>query len=155
MRIAGIAEEQALRDDPREQRPVARVLRAFLAARSRFAEDRLARAIDRGTRQYVVLGAGLDTFAYRHPYGGDLTVFEVDYPATQSWKRGRLADAGIVIPPSVRYVAVDFEGKTPLDGLAAAGFDVKAPAFFSWLGEIGRASCRERMEVLAWWGALQ
>ena len=134
LRMAGIAEVDALRNDPREGHPVARTLRAFLAARSRFAEEYLGRAVQRGTAQYVILGAGLDTFAYRHPYASVLTVFEVDYPATQTWKRGRLADAGIVIPPSVRYVAVDFERETALDGLAAAGFDADAPAFFSWLG---------------------
>jgi methyltransferase (TIGR00027 family) len=132
--VAGIAGDETLKNDPHEQHPVARALRAFLAARSRFAEDHLARAIDRGTRQYVVLGAGLDTLAYRHPYGSRLTVFEVDYPATQAWKRERLADAGIDIPPSVRYVAVDFERETAFEGLAAAGFDAKSPAFFSWLG---------------------
>ena len=134
MRIAGVAEVDTLKNDSRQGRPVARTLRAFLAARSRFTEDHLARAIQRGTTQYVILGAGLDTFAYRHPYGSGLTVFEVDYPATQTWKRGQLADAGIVVPSSVRYVAVDFERMTALDGLAAAGFDAKAPAFFSWLG---------------------
>ena len=134
LRIAGVTDIETLKNDPREQHPVARALRAFLAARSRFAEDHLARAIDRGTRQYVVLGAGLDTFAYRHRYGSELAVFEVDYPATQAWKRERLAEAGIDTPPSLRYVAVDFEHEAALDGLTAAGFDAGAPAFFSWLG---------------------
>ena len=132
--LAGISDLETLKNDPSEQRPVARMLRAFLAARSRFAEDHLARAIERGTRQYVVLGAGLDTFAYRHSYGRELRVFEVDYPATQAWKRARLADAGIDIPPTVRHVAVDFEREAAFDALAAAGFDAAAPAFFSWLG---------------------
>ena len=68
-RIAGVAEVDTLKNDPREGHPVARTLRAFLAARSRFAEDHLARAAQRGTAQYVILGAGLDTFAYRHAYG--------------------------------------------------------------------------------------
>src|SRR2546428_8685778 len=77
----------------RPQTSVSRALRAFLAARSRFAEESLARSVARGCSQYVVLGAGLDTFAYRNPFPpGSLRVFEVDYPATQAWKQARLAD---------------------------------------------------------------
>src|ERR1700719_4374202 len=80
---------------------MARYLRAFIAVRSRYAEDQLARAIARGASQYVILGAGLDTFAYRNPYAGSaLRVFEVDHPATQEWKRTRLAEAGITISES-------------------------------------------------------
>ena len=114
---------------------VARNLRAFLVARSRFAEDELARAVVRGVRQCVILGAGLDTFAYRNPYEDSaLQVFEVDYPATQEWKRQRLATAGIAIPPSVTYAPVDFERQTLAEGLKLAGFDASKAAFFSWLG---------------------
>jgi methyltransferase (TIGR00027 family) len=65
-----------------------------MAARSRFAEDELGRAVGRGTRQYVILGAGFDTFAYRNPYA-DLRVFEVDHPVTQAWKRRQLVSASI------------------------------------------------------------
>jgi methyltransferase (TIGR00027 family) len=73
-----------------------RYLRAFVVARSRLAEDLLADAVQRGVRQYVVLGAGLDTFAYRNPYPVSLLeVFEVDHPATQAWKRRLLAAAGL------------------------------------------------------------
>jgi methyltransferase (TIGR00027 family) len=119
----------------RHKSRVARNLRAFLVARSRFAEDELARAIVRGVRQYVILGAGLDTFAYRNPYEDSaLRVFEVDYPATQEWKRQRLATAGIAIPPSVTYAPVDFERQTLAEGLKLAGFDASKAAFFSWLG---------------------
>ena len=63
----------------------------------------------RGVRQLVVLGAGLDTFAYRNPFGDRLKVFEVDHPATQAWKRGRLAEAGIPVPDSLTYAPIDFE----------------------------------------------
>ena len=74
-------------------------LRAFVAARSRYAEDELALGVRRGVRQYVILGAGLDTFAYRNPYPeGVLHVFEVDHPATQAWKRARLDEIGIDTP---------------------------------------------------------
>src|SRR5208282_1078048 len=78
------------------RQPDSRALRAFLAVRSRYAEDQLALAVERGVRQYVVLGAGLDTFAYRNPFAG-LYVFEVDHPATQEWKRERLRAAAIAI----------------------------------------------------------
>ena len=85
-----------------------RHLRAFLAARSRCAEDELTAAIGRGARQYVVLGAGLDTYAYRNPHAR-VRIFEVDHPATQAWKRTRLEAAGIAIPSSVTFVPTDFE----------------------------------------------
>ena len=114
---------------------IARSIRAFVAVRSRVAEDELARAIGRGVTQYVVLGAGLDTFAYRNPYPASaLRVFEVDHPATQAWKRKKLAAARIGVPSSVTFAPVDFERQTLADGLERAGFDRQAPAFFSWLG---------------------
>ena len=113
--------------------PVAKYFRAFLVARSRFAEDELSRAVERGVRQYVVLGAGLDTFAYRNPYLG-LRVFEVDHPATQEWKRQRLTAGRIPIPESVTYAPVDFESQTMEEGLRLAGFRTGEPTFFSWLG---------------------
>jgi methyltransferase (TIGR00027 family) len=115
---------------------VARNLRAFMAARSRYAEDELAVAISRGLRQFVILGAGLDTFAYRNPYPESiLRVFEVDYPATQDWKRGHLAAAGISVPRSLTFAPVDFEnGETLREGLGQSNFDFSAPSLFSWLG---------------------
>ncbi|HTP60454.1 MAG TPA: class I SAM-dependent methyltransferase [Burkholderiales bacterium] len=113
--------------------PGSRSMRAFLVMRSRFAEDELARAYARGVRQYVVLGAGLDTFAYRNPHRG-LRVFEVDHPSTQAWKRSRLAEQSIGVPRSMRFTPVDFETQTLAGGLKAAGFRADRPAFFSWLG---------------------
>lgn len=117
------------------QNPWSRGLRAFVAARSRFAEEHLAAAVAQDVRQYVVLGAGLDTFAYRNPHP-DLRVFEVDFPDTQAWKRARLEHGGIAIPPSMRFAAVDFERHSLGDGLKEAGFDRSRPAFFSWLGVV-------------------
>ena len=112
-------------------------LRAFMAARSRFAEDELARAVARGVRQYVVLGAGLDTFAYRNPHAAlGLRVFEVDHPATQEWKRARLLSAGIEIPAETVFVAVNFERQSLAGALPSAGFRAGEPAFFSWLGVV-------------------
>ena len=107
--ILGETRAAELRADPRrfEGGPVARVLRAFLAVRSRLAEDALARAVAGGVRQYVVLGAGLDTFAYRNPHPS-LRVFEVDHPATQIWKRRCLAEAGIAVSENATFAAVDF-----------------------------------------------
>lgn len=114
--------------------PIDRRLRAFMAVRSRYAEDQLARAIERGVGQYVVLGAGLDTYAYRsHP---QVRVFEVDHPATQQWKRWRLEQSGIAVPESVTFVPVDFERHSLDQELARSGFNMQEPAFFSWLGVI-------------------
>lgn len=112
-----------------------RVLRASLAARSRYTEDELHTAVRRGVSQYVILGAGLDTFAYRNPYSQDvLHVFEVDHPATQQWKRSLLLAAGIQIPETLSFVPVDFETQILGEGLRQTGFDASKPAFFSWLG---------------------
>jgi methyltransferase (TIGR00027 family) len=133
LRIIGSEAEDTLRSNPKEDHAFSRAFRAFMAARSRYAEDELAHAVTRGVTQYVVLGAGLDTFAYRNPHP-DLRVFEVDHPATQAWKRERLQAAGIAIPASLTFVPVDFERQTLADGLGQSGFDAGAAAFFSWLG---------------------
>src|SRR5712671_3872420 len=111
--------------------------RLFIAARSRFSEDALAACVARGVRQVVVLGAGLDTFALRNPYADlGVCVFEVDYPATQQWKRERLNEAGLVIPGLLTFAPVDFERQSLADGLKAAGFRSDRPAFFQWLGVV-------------------
>jgi methyltransferase (TIGR00027 family) len=120
-----------------ESDPTLRALRLFIAVRSRFAEDAARAAVAAGLRQVVVLGAGLDTFAYRAaPENDGLRVFEVDHPATQAWKRRRLIEAEIPVPQNVSFAPVDFERETLADGLAAAGFDPVQPSFFSWLGVV-------------------
>jgi len=124
VRILGAPEEELLADAPR------RAMRAFIAARHRFADDALAAAVGRGVRQVVVLGAGLDTIAYRNGFDG-VRVIEVDHPATQEWKRQRLVSTGIEIPPSVSYTGVDFETESLSDRLKLEG-----PAFFVWLGVV-------------------
>jgi methyltransferase (TIGR00027 family) len=121
------------REEMERMQPFARGMRAFMAARSRFAEDALERAFAAGVRQYVVLGAGLDTYAARSPHE-DLRVFEVDHPATQAWKRHRLQESGIHLADTVTFVPVDFEHERLMDRLVASGFDANAPAFGSWLG---------------------
>lgn len=134
--IVGQQATDALKSSPeRFETGRARHMRAFMAARSRYAEDELARAIGRGARQYVLLGAGLDTFAYRNPYSSsELRVFEVDHPATQAWKRGRIDAAGIAIPDSAIFVPMDFERDTLSSALEGSGFHRGEIAFFSWLG---------------------
>ena len=110
-------------------------LRAFIAARSRFAEDRLADAVGAGLRHVVVLGAGLDTFACRNPFADQgVVVYEVDHPATQAWKRQRLQQTRIAVPDSLRFVPVDFAHDRLDVKLAEAGLDPAAPVFFTWLG---------------------
>ena len=146
--------EHFLFDPEKQAHPHARSFRAYMAARSRLAEDQLAKAITAGAeqiaqvgqvghaeqteqteqvRQYVLLGAGLDTFAYRNPWP-NLQVFEVDHPATQLWKRSLLHDAKIPESASLTYVPLDFEHHTLREGLTEAGFDFTRPAFFTWLG---------------------
>src|SRR5271170_2223204 len=114
--------------------PLASIGRLFTAARSRIAEDALSRAVERGIRQIVILGAGLDTFALRNPHGAQLRIYEVDHPATQAGKRERLAEAQIALPPWLIFAPVDFERDDLGEKLVAAGFQQNSPAFFTWLG---------------------
>ena len=123
------------RDMERAMHPVARDFRLFMAARSRYTEDKLEAAVAHGVKQYVVLGAGLDTFAYRNPFPS-LRIFEVDFPATQQWKRELLEEAKIDAPANLTFVPLDFEHKTLSEGLAEAGFDVGKAAYFGWLGVV-------------------
>jgi methyltransferase (TIGR00027 family) len=115
--------------------PVLSGARVQVTCRSRYAQDALARAVGAGVTQYVILGAGLDSFAYRGgPLAGRVRVFEVDHPASQRVKQVALAAAGIEVPDSVWYVPADL-ARDPLGRcLAAAGFDAAAPAVVSWLG---------------------
>ena len=123
------------RDMERAMHPVARDFRLYMSVRSRYAEDRLALSVANRVAQYVILEAGLDTFAYRNPFP-ELRVFEVDFPATQSWKHELLAQAGIDLPANLTFVPLDFEHGQLAGALLEAGFDVEAPAFFSWLGVV-------------------
>ncbi len=132
--ILGADAEAAVREA--QARPSRRRMRIFIAARSCFAENAVAAAFERGVRQLVVLGAGLDTYAYRSTFRDRLSIFEVDHPATQAWKRQRLRDAGIPIPNSLTFAPVDFEHQTLAQGLAAAGFDASQQTFFTWLGVV-------------------
>ena len=106
--------------------------RAQVLCRSRFTEDHLAACVRTGLTQYVILGAGLDSFAYRTESA--VRVFEVDHPGTQRWKRAHLGSAGITVPDTVSFVAMDFERDSLSGCLAQAGFDPSRPALVSWLG---------------------
>ena len=132
-----------LREDEKDmlqfanEHPLASIGRLFTTARSRIAEDALSRAVERGVRQIVILGAGLDTFALRNPHGArQIRIYEVDHPATQAWKRQRLAEAQIALPPWLILVPVDFERDDVGEKLVAAGFQQNSPAFFTWLGVV-------------------
>lgn len=132
--MLGPVEEAALRAHPQHHgEGMIKLLRCAMAVRSRYAEDELAAAVAAGVRQYVVLGAGLDTYGYR-PHDPALRVFEVDHPATQAWKRERLAQAGIAVPDTLTFVPLDFERGALDAALAGAGCRLDQPVFFSWLG---------------------
>ena len=111
------------------------LMRAWLVARSRFAEDQLAAATKAGVRQYVVLGAGLDTFGLRNRHLG-LEVYEVDHPATQAWKRKLVESSGLAQPASLHFVAVDFETQSLHEQLKNAGLDRNVPTLFAMLGVV-------------------
>jgi methyltransferase (TIGR00027 family) len=129
------APDEGWRDRP-DMSPFTRPFRASIVARARFVEDLVEERVARGVRQYVILGAGLDTFAQRRPeLASRLTVFEIDQPGPQAWKRERLVELGLGIPQHLRLVPVDFEaGDAWLDRLAAAGFDAGQPAIVASTG---------------------
>jgi methyltransferase (TIGR00027 family) len=112
-----------------------RPMRLFIAARSRFSEDAMADCVAGGVRQVVVLGAGLDTFSLRNPFVDlGVSVFEVDWAATQVWKRERIKAAGLIEPQSLIFAPTDFERESLSEGLTRVGFKLNQPAFFQWLG---------------------
>src|SRR5262245_1086546 len=155
-RPPGPEPKAALHGDPRVfDTPELRRLRASIAVRSRYSEDCLADAVRRGTRQYVILGAGLDSFAYRNPFAGSgLHVYEVDHPSTQAWKRERLQAAGIDLPPSLTFVAIDFEREIIAEAMSRSGFDAGAATFVSWLGVTVYLAREAVLRTLAWVASL-
>lgn len=134
LRILGKFAGKILQDA--RSNPSQRRMRIFIAARTRFAEEALAAAVADGVRQLVVLGAGLDTLAYRSPFGSSFRIFEVDHPATQAWKRRRLRYARISVPRNLTFASVDLETQDLAQELMAAGFDPSRRTFFSWLGVV-------------------
>jgi methyltransferase (TIGR00027 family) len=133
--VPGSREDEIRANEKKYQTPHFRAIRAMLVTRSRYLEDVLREVTDSGIRQHVNLGAGLDTFAYRQPpWARTLTLFEVDHPTTQEWKRATLERLGIPIPSNLRFCSVDFETPGLGESLTVAGFDLQKPACFSWLG---------------------
>jgi len=127
---------QQIQSNPaRAHEPLAEGLRSHVVLRSRFAEERMAQAVQRGVRQCVILGAGFDTFAFRQPeWARNLHIYEVDHRATQEEKRQRLQSAGIRIPANLEFVAIDFESVSLRAGLQTSSLNFSEPAFFSCLG---------------------
>jgi methyltransferase (TIGR00027 family) len=126
---------EAQRSTPEFAQLLFRSLRAIMVVRNRYAEDELHRARQRGVTQYVLLGAGLDSFAYRRPDVAEvLRVFEVDYPSSQQWKRARLRELQVRLPANLTFIPIDFEHQTLREALAAGGYRMEEAAFFSWLG---------------------
>jgi methyltransferase (TIGR00027 family) len=148
LRFGGCESEASLRADtstglaeiaakvgPEIAQRVLQAGRAVMIMRSRYTEDALSQAIANGITRYVILGAGLDSFAWRHPQlASRVEVVEVDHPSSQQWKRRRLQELGIDEPPNLKFLPIDFEKQTLLDGLSDGGYPLDKPAFFSWLG---------------------
>ena len=112
-------------------------IEAQILARSRYAEDQLEKSIAAGTNQYVIVGAGLDSFALRHrEHATTLKIYELDHPASQGSKKGRLARLGIDLPANLELIPVDFEKENVADALARSSYTRDQPAFYSWLGTI-------------------
>ncbi len=131
------ADPNALPDMGPHQDMVATLHRALMAMRSRFTEDCLAQAADRGASQYVIVGAGLDTFPWRQPdFARSMKIFAVDHPASLRWTQQRLRERGLVKPPNLFHVSVDLEGQGLGDQLVACGFDRELVTFCSVLGVI-------------------
>lgn len=128
------AVEELKRTPDAERRPYSAAMRSWVTVRARVAEDTLHETVETlGATQYLILGAGLDTFALRNPYP-HVRVFEVDFPATQAWKQERLRDAGLPLPPTAKLVPVDFERQSLRDELQRAGFLFSEPTVTAWLG---------------------
>ena len=134
--VLGPGAEQSIRESAgRWQTPEGRALRAHMVLRSRFAEDRLAAAVDRDVTQYVILGAGFDTFAVRQPaWARNLRILEVDHAGTQQLKRSHLAAAGLTVPANAGFATIDFERESLRDGLIRHAISPTERTFFSWLG---------------------
>jgi methyltransferase (TIGR00027 family) len=148
LRIIGAEAKSRLRSSLAQyQKPAERAFRAAVILRNRYAEDELVRSIQRGVRQYVILGAGLDTFAYRNPFPC-LRVFEVDHPATQAWKRSCFERAAIPIPASVTYVSADLDRQMMADALRQSGFKSDELTFISCLGVVRYLSRETLISVL-------
>lgn len=134
--ILGRDAEKNIRDTATHyQAPEVLALRTRIVLRSRFTEDRLAAAVTQGIKQYIILGAGFDTFSLRQPlWAGELKIVEVDHVGTQSLKRSYIDNAGLVVPQNVVFANINFEHESLHDGLLRYNVSLEKPTFFSWLG---------------------
>jgi methyltransferase (TIGR00027 family) len=153
LRLCGIEDaEQLRRGFEATGTPALPEASAYFALRHRFSEELLTAAASRGVRQVVLLGAGLDSFALRHPeLVRDLDFFEVDHPNTQGWKLERIAALGLA-KPDIHYLAIDFQSEDLEDVLRTGGVDFVQPIFFSWLGVtqyIDRAAAMRTLHLVA------
>jgi methyltransferase (TIGR00027 family) len=133
--VEALLTEVAHHFDMESAQRLSQYARALITMRNRYAEDELSNAIGHGVGQYVILGAGLDSFAYRRrDLAGVLRVFEVDHPTTQQWKRARLGTLNVPLPDHLTFIPINFEQQTLKEGLQTGGYHAEAPVFFSWLG---------------------
>lgn len=131
--VEGSSREEILAA-PSDSRPPT-WFRSTFVVRSRYTEDSLAEAVANGVSQYVLLGAGMDTFAYRQPrWAAKLRIFEIDHPESQKVKREHLVKRGIAVPANVEFCPIDFEQVSLAEGLATSSLDHRTPTLFSWLG---------------------
>jgi methyltransferase (TIGR00027 family) len=156
VRLVGAERADAIRSHPeRAAEPATAGLRSHIVLRSRYAEDWLRDAAGRGVSQYVELGAGLDTFAYRQPSWADqLRIFEVDHQASQQMKIDRLAAAAIEVPANVTFVPIDLDAQPIGPALGRAGFDASKPAFVSCLGVLAYLRPETADSVFGWVASL-
>jgi methyltransferase (TIGR00027 family) len=157
LRLVGQEATEAIRADANLRlNPRLAAFRAHIVLRNRYAEDCLMESVGRGVRQYVLLGAGYDTFAYRQPGRAEaLTIFEVDHPASQVAKRELLASTGVAVPENLRFASVNFESESVKDGLARARFDFTQSAFFSCLGVLVYLDEKSVAALFAFVGSMQ
>jgi methyltransferase (TIGR00027 family) len=136
LKLLGPDAEKRIRDAVgKYMSPQAKALRAHVVLRSRYAEDRLETSMERGVSQYILVGAGFDTFAVRSPaWAAHLRIIEVDHPDTQRLKRAKISEAGIPVPGNVVFAGINFENESLEEGLIRNGIRSDKPTFFSWLG---------------------
>jgi methyltransferase (TIGR00027 family) len=150
------ATEQALLDGADDHHgPLPALFRSLFALRSRFAEERLAEAVARGVQQYVIAGAGLDTFPWRQPpFAKALRIFYVDHPATLAWTTACFSERGLATPPNLTFVAIDLEAHEIAGRLDEHGFERGTAAFCSVLGVTQFLSCTAVEALLGFAGSM-
>lgn len=150
LQLMGPIWSRRVRENPAAyERPELKHLRSHVVLRSRFAEDQLQIAWENGIRQYLILGAGLDTFSWRQPAGlQSLQIFELDHPATQAQKLQDIGQLGLALPENVHFIPADLESMALQEVLDQHGFDASQPSFISWLGVMVYLSMEAIDEVL-------